>query len=99
GALATIRLTLRYEDGVVVTSSAVLTGQTGTYVYVVKNKIASVQRVTVARTNDSETVISEGLAGGETVVTNGHLLLNNGTKVAPRDANIGESALKMSHTC
>lgn len=89
GALATIRLTLRYEDGVVVPTTAVLTGQTGTYVYVVKDNIANVQRVTVARNNDIEAVISEGLAGGEKVVTNGHLLLNNGTKVAPREAKVG----------
>jgi membrane fusion protein, multidrug efflux system len=89
GALVTMRLTLRYEDGVVVPTAAVLTGQAGKYVYLVKDNVASVQRVTVARGNDTETVISEGLAGGETVVTNGQLLLNNGTKVAPRDAKAG----------
>jgi len=86
GALATMRLTLRYEEGVVVPTVAVLTGQAGTYVYVVKNNVATVQHVTVAHSDDTETVISEGLAGGETIVTNGHLLLNNGTKVSPRAA-------------
>jgi len=89
GALATMRLTLRYEEGVVVPSSAVLTGQAGKYVYVVKDNVANVQRVTVARTDENETVISEGLAGGESVVVNGHLLLNNGTKVAPREVKAG----------
>jgi membrane fusion protein, multidrug efflux system len=89
GALATMRLTLRYEEGVVVPAAAVLTGQAGTYVYVVKDNVASVQRVTVARNNENETVISEGLGGGETVVVNGHLLLNNGTKVSPREAKAG----------
>lgn len=89
GALATMRLILRYEEGVVVPTSAVLTGQTGTYVYVVKDNVANVQRVTVARNNENETVISEGLSGGETVVVNGHLLLNNGTKVSPREAKAG----------
>jgi membrane fusion protein, multidrug efflux system len=89
GALATMRLTLRYEDGVVVPTAAVLTGQAGTYVFVVKDNVASVQRVTVARTNESETVVSDGLTGGESVVTNGHLLLNTGTKVAPREAKAG----------
>jgi RND family efflux transporter MFP subunit len=89
GALATMRLTLRYEDGVVVPTAAVLTGQAGKYVYVVKDNVASVQRVTVARGNETETVVSEGLAGGETLVTNGQLLLNNGTKVAPREAKAG----------
>jgi membrane fusion protein, multidrug efflux system len=89
GALATMRLTLRQEEGVVVPTAAVLTGQVGKYVYVVKDNVASVQHVTVARMNENESVISEGLAGGESVVTNGHLLLNNGTKVAPREAKAG----------
>jgi membrane fusion protein, multidrug efflux system len=89
GALATMRLTLRQEEGVIVPTAAVLTGQTGKYVYVIKDNVANVQQVTVARTNENETVISEGLAGGETVVTNGHLLLNNGTKVAQREAKAG----------
>jgi RND family efflux transporter MFP subunit len=89
GALATMRLTLRHEEGVVVPTAAVLTGQAGTYVYVIKDNVANVQRVTVARVNENETVISDGLAGGESVVVNGHLLLNNGTKVAPREAKAG----------
>jgi RND family efflux transporter MFP subunit len=89
GALVTMRLTLRMEEGVVLPATAVLTGQKGTYVYVVNDNIASVRTVTVARTSDTIAVISEGLDGGETVVTNGHLLLANGTKVAPRDAKVG----------
>jgi RND family efflux transporter MFP subunit len=89
GALANMRLTLRYEEGVIVPTTAVLTGQAGKYVYVIKDNVAKVQRVTVARTNENESVISEGLAGGESVVTNGHLLLNNGTKVSPREAKAG----------
>jgi RND family efflux transporter MFP subunit len=89
GALATMRLTLRHEEAVVLSAAAVLTGQTGKYVYVVKDSVANVQPVTVARTDGNESVISEGLAGGESVVTNGHLLLNNGTKVAPREAKAG----------
>jgi multidrug efflux system membrane fusion protein len=89
GALVTMRLTLRYEEGVVLPTAAVLTGQAGKYVYVVKDNVANVQHVTVAWGNETETVISEGLAGGESVVTNGQLLLNNGTKVAPRETKAG----------
>ena len=55
----------------------------------IKNNVADVRHVTVARSNENEAVISEGLAGGEAVVINGHLLLNNGTKVAPREAKAG----------
>jgi RND family efflux transporter MFP subunit len=89
GALVVMRLTLRYEEGVVVPTTAVLTGQAGKYVYVVKDNVAHVQHVTVAWGNETETVVSDGLAGGESVVTNGHLQLNNGTKVSPRDAKAG----------
>jgi hypothetical protein len=34
-------------------------------------------------------VIGSGLKGGEIVVTNGQLLLSNGTKVAPREPKAG----------
>jgi hypothetical protein len=34
-------------------------------------------------------VITSGLQGGETVVTDGQLLLSNGTKVAPRGNRAG----------
>jgi membrane fusion protein, multidrug efflux system len=84
GTLVNAALTLRVDDAVTVPSVAVQTGQGGTYVFVVKDGAAVVQRVTVARTIESEAVISDGLAGGETVVTDGQLLLANGTKVTPR---------------
>ena len=45
---------------------------------------ARVRPVTVARTLDNQAVISKGLEGGETVVTDGQLLLVDGTRVAPR---------------
>jgi RND family efflux transporter MFP subunit len=89
GALVTMRLTLRYEEGVVLPTRAVLTGQAGKYVYVVKDNVAHVQHVTVAWGNETETVVSEGLAGGESVVTNGQLQLNNGTKVSAREPKAG----------
>jgi hypothetical protein len=37
----------------------------------------------------SESVIGTGLAGGETVVTNGQLQLTSGTKVSARGAKAG----------
>jgi membrane fusion protein, multidrug efflux system len=58
-------------------------------VFVVVDGAAKVQPVTVARVVDSESVIASGLGGGETVVTNGQLLLSNGTKVAPRGPKVG----------
>ena len=89
GTLVTAQMTLRVESTVVVPSTAVQVSQTGPFVYVVKDRKAVVQPVKVARTAGSETVISEGLKGGETVVTDGHLLLTNGAVVAPREAKSG----------
>jgi membrane fusion protein, multidrug efflux system len=89
GTLVTVRLTFREEDAVVVPSTAVQVSQAGTYVFVVKDGVANVQPVTVARVLESDSVISSGLAGGETVVTNGQLQLSNGTKVAPRGPKVG----------
>ena len=89
GTLVTVRLTLREERAVTVPSGAVQVSQTGAFVFVVKNDTAMVQPVSVARTIDSNSVITSGLNGGETVVTTGHLLLSNGTKVAVRDAKAG----------
>jgi RND family efflux transporter MFP subunit len=89
GALVTVQLTLRVDDAVVVPSVAVQVGQKGNFVFVIKDGAANVRPVTVARVIDAETVISEGLAAGETVVIDGQLLLNNGTKVSVRGPKAG----------
>ncbi|HWW85355.1 MAG TPA: hypothetical protein VNZ26_17220, partial [Vicinamibacterales bacterium] len=70
-------------------SEAVQVSQAGTFVFVVNDGVASVQPVTVARIVGSQSVISDGLEGGETVVTNGQLLLTSGTKVEIREAKAG----------
>ncbi len=36
-----------------------------------------------------KSVVSSGLQGGETVVTEGQLRLTNGTRVTPREGNPG----------
>jgi RND family efflux transporter MFP subunit len=89
GTLVTVQLTFRMEDAVTVPPTAVQVSQSGAYVYVVKNNVASVQPVKVARVLDSETVLESGLSGGETVVTEGQLLLTNGSRVAPRAPKAG----------
>jgi membrane fusion protein, multidrug efflux system len=86
GTLVNVEITLRSEDGVVVPAPAVQVSQTGTFVFVVDNGRAKVQPVTVERTVENQSVISKGLNGGETVVTDGQLLLSNGTRVNPRRA-------------
>lgn len=84
GTLVNAEMTLRVEDAVVVPSSAVQISQTGNFVFVVKDGVAKVQPVTVERQVGAESVIGTGLSGGETVVTDGQLLLSDGTRVNPR---------------
>jgi membrane fusion protein, multidrug efflux system len=81
GTLVTADMTLRSEDGVVVPSNAVQVSQTGTFVFVIKDNVAQVQEVKVERQIGTESVIASGLNGGETVVTEGQLLLSRGTRV------------------
>lgn len=84
GTLVMAQLTLRVEDAVTVPASAVQVSQQGSFVYVVKDGAAHVQTVTVLRTNGPEAVVESGLAGGETVVTDGHLQLTDGARVTVR---------------
>jgi membrane fusion protein, multidrug efflux system len=84
GTLVTAEVTLRIEDAVVVPSTAVQVSQVGNFVFVVMGGAAKVQPVKVERQVGLETVIASGLEGGETVVTDGQLLLSDGTRVNPR---------------
>jgi len=89
GTLVTVQLTFREEPAVTVPSTAIQLSQTGSYVFVVQGDVAIVQPVQVARVLGSESVLTSGLEGGETVVNNGQLLLSNGTKVAVRAPKVG----------
>jgi len=91
GTLVTTELTLRIEQAVVVPSNAVQVSQTGSFVFVISDSVAKVQPVTVDRTVGGLSVIGSGLKGGETVVTDGQLLLSNGTRVNPRNAKAAGS--------
>jgi len=86
GTLVNTRITLRQEEAVTVPTLAVQVSQQGNFVFVVKDGVAKVQPVKVDRQVGSETVIDSGLSGGETVVTNGHLLLTDGARVTIRKA-------------
>jgi multidrug efflux system membrane fusion protein len=86
GTLVTTEVTLRSEEAVVVPSNAVQVSQTGNFVFVIDNNVAKVQPVNVERTVGTDSVIAKGLSGGETVVTEGQLLLSNGALVNIRVA-------------
>ena len=77
GAIVSINLTLRREEAVVIPTSAVQLNSNGNFVYVVENSVAVAKPIQIERADGEETVLKSGLAGGETVVTDGHLLLND----------------------
>jgi RND family efflux transporter MFP subunit len=89
GTLVTTKLTIRTENAVVLPTVAVQRSQTGNFVFVVKDGAAHVQPVKVERTFQGLSVISEGLSGGEETVTDGQLLLSEGTKVEARSRKAG----------
>ena len=91
GTLVTADMTLRSEEGVVVPSTAVQVSQSGNFVFTVKDGVAKVQNVQVERQVGRETIIASGLSGGETVVTDGQLLLSDGTRVNPRPPKVAGS--------
>ena len=71
----------------VVPSLAVQTGPDGSYVYLVKtDQTVELRPVTVARVAGHETVIKDGLAPGDTVVTDGHLRLVPGSRISVKGA-------------
>ncbi|MGB3866360.1 MAG: efflux RND transporter periplasmic adaptor subunit [Xanthobacteraceae bacterium] len=89
GTLVNTRLIVRREQAVVVPSAAVQRSQSGDFIFVVVDGKAKVQPVTVARTASGSSVLSAGLNGDEQVVTEGQLLLREGTPVELRDRKAG----------
>jgi multidrug efflux system membrane fusion protein len=89
GTLVQVRLIFREEEAVAVPSTAIQVAQAGPFVFVVKNGVATVQPVKVARVLETETVIESGLEGGEVVVVEGQLRLTNGSRVTPRETGTG----------
>lgn len=88
GEFVAVRLVLTVErDVLTVPSPAVMTGQNGTYVYLVNgDHTAHAQNVTVGREVGDYTVIASGLTAGQTVVTDGQLRLLPGARVELKNA-------------
>jgi membrane fusion protein, multidrug efflux system len=83
GQFARVNLRLSVlEHATVVPSEAVQTGQDGQFVFVVKPDSTVEQRaVKTGERADQDTVIQTGLQVGETIVTEGQLRLEDGTRV------------------
>ena len=89
GTLVTVQLVFREEMAVTVPPQAIQVSQAGSFVFVVKDGIASVQPVKVARVIDAEAILESGLEGGESVVTEGQLQITNGSRVNARVQKAG----------
>ena len=84
GEFARVMLELAtLPQATVVSSEAVQTGQDGPFVFVVKPDATVEQRaVTIAQRINDDVVIGKGLKPGETVVTEGQLRLEPGSRIA-----------------
>ena len=81
---ARLRLTTR-RGALVVPAVAVQRGPTGTFVYVVAaGDTVAVRPVTLQGTEGDLAIVSQGVAEGERVVTDGQAELRPGSRVAPR---------------
>ena len=91
GQFSVVSLRLAEEEkAIVVPSQAVQTGQSGDFIFVVKaDQTVESQPVKVARQLEGESVISSGIAPGDTVVTDGQLRLIPGIKVQVKAAGTG----------
>jgi multidrug efflux system membrane fusion protein len=87
----TLRLTTR-PNAAVVPNQAVQTGQDGTFVYVVKeDNTVEVRPIITGPRVDTDMVIEQGLKPGETVVTEGQLRLQPGSRVQIRGGITGNA--------
>lgn len=93
GQLVNVALTLdTLKNVTIVPAEAVQAGQQGQFVYVVKaDKGVEMRPVTVGRTMEKSVVLDKGVAAGETVVTDGQLLLYPGAHVIPMAADKAET--------
>jgi multidrug efflux system membrane fusion protein len=83
GEFVAVRLVLDVQqDALTIPSQAVMTGQTGTYVYVLNaDQTARTQDVSLGRTANDYVVVEKGLTAGQRVVTDGQLRLVPGARV------------------
>lgn len=86
GQFVDVKVTLGEQpDRVVCPAPAVQNGQQGSYVFVVgDDRTVELRPVTVDRIDGQSAVIADGLAPGETVVTDGQLRLVPGAEVEPK---------------
>jgi multidrug efflux system membrane fusion protein len=85
-ASTTLRLFVE-QNALVVPTQAVVTGQRGTYVYVVDGDTAKQRPVSIERTAGGVAIVASGLSDGARVVTDGQSRLTPGARVMIRSPN------------
>jgi membrane fusion protein, multidrug efflux system len=85
-AATTLRLFVE-QNALVVPTQAVVTGQRGTYVYVIDGDTAKQRPVSVERTAGGIAIVASGLTDGARVVTDGQSRLTPGARVLIRSPN------------
>ncbi len=91
GQFVNVSMTLTTEkEALTIPSHAVMAGQKGEYVFVVKNGTAEMRPITVRRAFGGDVLIEKGLEQGETVVTDGQIQVIPGGPV--KVAESGEKA-------
>lgn len=90
GQYVNVALTLNDEpNAIVVPAQAIVTGQEGPFVFVVKPDLTAEARpVKIERNVDNQAVISSGLSAGERVVTDGQIRLVTGSKVEIKNGGL-----------
>jgi len=100
GQFVNARAVIDSFDGLVVPSSVVQHGPLGEYAYVVKDNVARVQTLNVARTQDGEAFITDpgsGLRPGDLVVVDGQYRLQDGAKVEYKEPAVASERSLASH--
>ena len=91
GQFVSVSLVLDTLPGaVVVPAEAVQQGAEGSFLYVAKEDgTVDIRKIRVGSMQQRVAIVAEGLAGGETVVTEGHLRLTPGARIKPADGPEG----------
>jgi membrane fusion protein, multidrug efflux system len=80
------------KNSTVVPTAAILRGPQGAFVYAVKpDKTVEARPVAISVTQGNTTVVTGGLAPGDTVVTDGQDKLQTGNKIEPRNGGAGNA--------
>lgn len=75
------------KDAVVIPAEAVQQGAAGSFLFVAKDdSTVELRKIRVASVQKQFAIVAEGLAAGETVVTEGHLRLTPGARIKSADA-------------